>query len=1085
MERLEVRWRRQTYQLSPDPEPDTLQVEWDLHLGDHGLALVSVECKWRDERIEYQVERTPQELLGLLSEPPVVAGDDLQLIMEACLLEADDVDLLPMLEISKWTFTSGAMYRNESGAKIKEGLLEKASGGYESYNRSRWNVLLIQIACIGVSVAIWQALGYFSVLYLCVAVISLLSLAHWSYYRLDAIDATCVIPCMLLPPVGPFILLAWTLVSCLCQRRNQPRWFVLRPAHLESYSEWALGDTSNHGTLTNVLLLDASTKVFPSRLFPRQFVCQTPFRTLRLWANNRRDRDDWVAKIQKCLDAEHGRGGGVESSFSPPRNAVPIRHLVDGKDTFAAIKLALLGAKREIFIAGWMLSPELYLERGDSDDMLGDFTKLPATPNGLFQTKQPTLVQLGAKYVYPGNGILATLAGYELVVRESQPAIASWTMHGRREDGVWVVLDKQRRVDCRCRDVGEPVRFRVQSSAPCSQFSVTFVVDDGEEEDDLEAAEWTHVERDSFECGGVALFAGKACPQSNVERWQPWWSLTWFFARPAPSPPPLPVFDINSRLDRIIAQKVSEGVKCYIIMYRDMDLFLSNASFYAKRKLLLKSLGSGREGGGDLQILRHAPASRASGSVQHLFSCSLSKGNTWWSHHEKLICVDQSTAFIGGLDLAYGRFDDSRHNLWDHAASVWQGKDYYNAREKDFENLGLDPFTDSVDRETVPRMPWHDVHCMLGGLAAMDIARHFIGRWNAERRQGTLLLTRAVLLPRYPAMAVSQQPILDIPGALLCNCQVLRSVGLWSSPSKVESSILDGYLDLIATAKRSIYIEQQFFSSSLAGRPVKNRIAWALAERIAKACRAQDRFKVVILLPILPAFEGDLRYSSSSRSVLHWNLKTIRGMRRKLQQDLGYLPPARVLGFFSLRQAQANARGRGELHTEPIYIHSKLLIVDDETAIIGSANLNDRSMLGKRDSELAILVRGNEFCQGLRRKLFAEHCGEPVDEFDDPKWDQIALHNTLLLERAFSDIPRDSFVRFPGAKPIAALDSDAPAATSAATEGDVEARAQILNGQLRGHLICFPVHYLSQEPQLLPKIIRGEREGAIPLENFT
>lgn len=42
--------------------------------------------------------------------------------------------------------------------------------------------------------------------------------------------------------------------------------------------------------------------------------------------------------------------------------------------------------------------------------------------------------------------------------------------------------------------------------------------------------------------------------------------------------------------------------------------------------------------------------------------------------------------------------------------------------------------------------------------------------------------------------------------------------------------------------------------------------------------------------------------------------------------------------------------------TEIIYIHSKLIIVDDEIALIGSANINDRSLLGKRDSELAIIV---------------------------------------------------------------------------------------------------------------------------------
>ena len=42
--------------------------------------------------------------------------------------------------------------------------------------------------------------------------------------------------------------------------------------------------------------------------------------------------------------------------------------------------------------------------------------------------------------------------------------------------------------------------------------------------------------------------------------------------------------------------------------------------------------------------------------------------------------------------------------------------------------------------------------------------------------------------------------------------------------------------------------------------------------------------------------------------------------------------------------------------SEIVYVHSKLMIVDDKIALIGSANINDRSMMGSRDSELAIVI---------------------------------------------------------------------------------------------------------------------------------
>lgn len=67
------------------------------------------------------------------------------------------------------------------------------------------------------------------------------------------------------------------------------------------------------------------------------------------------------------------------------------------------------------------------------------------------------------------------------------------------------------------------------------------------------------------------------------------------------------------------------------------------------------------------------------------------------------------------------------------------------------------------------------------------------------------------------------------------------------------------------------------------------------------------------------------------------------------------------------------------------------MIVDDRTCIIGSANINDRSLLGNRDSEVAVLVEDTHFCPGvlnkqpvqvgrfcssLRQRLFKEFLGE-------------------------------------------------------------------------------------------------------------
>lgn len=67
----------------------------------------------------------------------------------------------------------------------------------------------------------------------------------------------------------------------------------------------------------------------------------------------------------------------------------------------------------------------------------------------------------------------------------------------------------------------------------------------------------------------------------------------------------------------------------------------------------------------------------------------------------------------------------------------------------------------------------------------------------------------------------------------------------------------------------------------------------------------------------------------------------------------GIEDPSQYITFHGLRtQSVLN----GTMVTELIYVHSKLMIVDDNTVICGSANINDRSMIATRDSEIAVII---------------------------------------------------------------------------------------------------------------------------------
>lgn len=63
-------------------------------------------------------------------------------------------------------------------------------------------------------------------------------------------------------------------------------------------------------------------------------------------------------------------------------------------------------------------------------------------------------------------------------------------------------------------------------------------------------------------------------------------------------------------------------------------------SFYSKSQLV-------REFPENVMVLRHPDHAKA--------------GVFLWAHHEKLVVVDQSIAFVGGIDLCYGRWDDYKH----------------------------------------------------------------------------------------------------------------------------------------------------------------------------------------------------------------------------------------------------------------------------------------------------------------------------------------------------------------------------------------------------------------------------------------
>ncbi|XP_069566770.1 phospholipase D1a [Brachyistius frenatus] len=641
-----------------------------------------------------------------------------------------------------------------------------------------------------------------------------------------------------------------------------------------------------------------------------------------------------------------------------------------------------------------------------------------------------------------------------------------------------------------------------------------------------------------------------------------------------------PVVEGNRwRLDCILKRKAQQGVRVFVMLYKEVELALGINSGYSKRTLMHLHP--------NIKVMRHPD--HVSSSVY------------LWAHHEKIIVIDQSVAFVGGIDLAYGRWDDREHRLTDvgsvtrsvaleqavssnapssksvstvdgvsasrngrgtlpsdpvdlpklkgigrnrmsrfslyrhlhkhtlqHVDSVssvdstgsgsvqslktgvgelqgntrfWHGKDYCNFVYKDWIQLEK-PFDDFIDRYTTPRMPWHDIASVVHGKGARDVARHFIQRWNFTKimKPKYRSLSYPFLLPKSHSNA--NEIKYQVPDSVNAKVQVLRSAADWSAGIKYhEESIHTAYIQVIAKSKHYIYIENQFFISCADNRTVYNKIGDAIIERIIRAHKEGKKYRVYVVTPLLPGFEGDITTGGGNaiQAVMHFNYRTMIRGEYSIISQLKKEMDDHWMNYISFAGLRTHAELEGRLVTELIYVHSKMLIADDNTVIIGSANINDRSMLGKRDSEVAVIVEdsekvsavmdGKEYEAGpyalqLRLECFRTILGghtdtsidlsDPIsDRFYKEVWMTTAGRNATIYEKVFRCLP-SSLVR--NTSELEQYQSKPGLAHT-----DV-ARAQEELRKIRGFLVQFPLDFLSEQ-NLMPSV--GTKESMVPTEIWT
>lgn len=299
------------------------------------------------------------------------------------------------------------------------------------------------------------------------------------------------------------------------------------------------------------------------------------------------------------------------------------------------------------------------------------------------------------------------------------------------------------------------------------------------------------------------------------------------------------------------------------------------------------------------------------------------------SNHQKLVIVQRAgviTAYAAGIDLVDNRFDAAPHDTL-----RWKGR----------------------------RWGWHDAAVRLRGPAAARVHQIAVQRWTeASTLPARFAGLRRRMNPRLvdpPLDPAPPQPEMDALGTAV---RVVRSVSATKVPALLRSgprswdtmaaggdqSVFTAITTALESARRYVYLEDQYLGEYTGGKR-----QYELYPYLRDA--AVRGVKVVLLGSGVRDPEDPGIY-----------LRPINGrLNRDLRRKLVDAAPASARADIAVWRLQ---------HCT---VHSKILLVDDVFACIGSANLFSRSMAGVDTEVSAAVSTTTSLVRDLRIRVWAEH----------------------------------------------------------------------------------------------------------------
>lgn len=247
-----------------------------------------------------------------------------------------------------------------------------------------------------------------------------------------------------------------------------------------------------------------------------------------------------------------------------------------------------------------------------------------------------------------------------------------------------------------------------------------------------------------------------------------------------------------------------------------------------------------------------------------------------------------------------------------------------------------------IEPDGTPYGPWHDATTVLQGPVARSLGDMCRTRWEIACGE------------KLDGIAETHECWPDHVQADFTNVEVgiaLTVPEMADQEPRHEVEAL--YVDLIKRAKRWFYAESQYFAS--------RKVAEAIAQRLSEP----DGPEFVIVHPT--SAQGWLEPLAMDSA------------RARLVEALHEQDPHGRLRLYHPYTAGG----------EPIYVHAKVTVVDDDVLRVGSSNFNNRSL--RLDTECDVVIDAGRSANadeqktiaGIRNSLLAEHLGTECESIED------------------------------------------------------------------------------------------------------